>query len=37
MNTPELTPEVKRELEIISMRSYWDPASFFKVRLNAFD
>ncbi|CBK19769.2 uncharacterized protein [Blastocystis hominis] len=32
MNTPELTPEVKRELEIISMRSYWDSASFFKDR-----
>ena len=30
MNTPELTPEVKRELEIISMRGFWDPKSFFK-------
>ena len=31
MNTPELTDEVKRELEILSMRGYWDPKSFFKV------
>lgn len=36
MNTPEMTPEVKRELEIISMRSYWDSASFFKVRFVLF-
>ena len=26
-----MTPEVKRELEIISMRDYLDPKSFFKV------
>ena len=31
MNTPEMTDEVKRELEILSMRGYWDPKSFFKV------
>ena len=31
LNTPEVTPEVKRELEIISMRDYLDPKSFFKV------
>lgn len=30
--TPEMTPEVKRELEILSMRGYWDTKSFFKVR-----
>ncbi|KNB43754.1 rRNA-processing protein FCF2-like protein [Blastocystis sp. subtype 4] len=28
--TPEMTPEVKRELEILSMRGYWDTKSFFK-------
>lgn len=32
MNTPEMSDEVKRELEILSMRGYWDPKSFFKVR-----
>ena len=31
--TPEMTPEVKRELEILSMRGYWDTKSFFKVRV----
>ena len=34
MNTPEMTDEVKRELEILSMRGYWDPKSFFKVSNN---
>ena len=29
--TPEVTPEVKRELEILSMRGFWDTKSFFKV------
>ena len=29
--TPEMTPEVKRELEILSMRGFWDTKSFFKV------
>ena len=31
LNTPEMTEDVKRELEILSMRGYWDPKSFFKV------
>lgn len=30
-----MTDEVKRELEILSMRGYWDPKSFFKVSNNA--
>lgn len=29
-----MTDEVKRELEILSMRGYWDPKSFFKVSNN---
>ena len=32
--TPEMTPEVKRELEILSMRGFWDTKSFFKVLLS---
>ena len=32
LSTPELTEDVKRELEILSMRGYWDPKAFFKVR-----
>lgn len=32
LNTPEMTEEVKRELEIITMRDYLDTKSFFKVR-----
>ena len=31
LQTPEMTPELKRELEILSMRGYWDTKSFFKV------
>ncbi|KAK8820327.1 hypothetical protein WA577_006392 [Blastocystis sp. JDR] len=30
LNTPEMTEEVKRELEIITMRDYLDTKSFFK-------
>ena len=30
LQTPEMTPELKRELEILSMRGYWDTKSFFK-------
>lgn len=29
-----MTDEVKRELEILSMRGYWDSKSFFKVSNN---
>ena len=28
-----MTPELKRELEILSMRGYWDTKSFFKVSM----
>ena len=28
-----MTDEVKRELEILSMRGYWDTKSFFKVSM----
>ena len=31
MRTPEVTDEVKRELEILSMRGFWDQKAFFKV------
>ena len=33
LQTPEMTPELKRELEILSMRGYWDTKSFFKVSM----
>lgn len=30
LQTPEMTPELKRELEILSMRGYWDTEVFLQ-------